>query len=307
MSIDMYTIDLDFLGINEAIPVFVFPTHGKIFLVECGPGSTLVTLERKLKPLGYGLDDISDVFITHIHLDHAGAAGSLARRGARIHVHPSGARHLIDPEKLITSAERIYGDQMQTLWGDFLPVAEKDLSILEDGQVIKVGDIEINAIHTPGHANHHIAYVIDGICFSGDVGGSRMPGQKFITLPMPPPDFHLETWYQTIEKLKGLDLKQIVVTHYGAFDDVAWHLATLQEKLEDIDVWMRKVMPTAQTLEDVHQQYMRWIQTEYDRYGIPEEIRKKYEGASPSWMTPAGLFRYWNKYRREQSDQPQGK
>ena len=307
MSHDMHTLDLEFLGIHEAIPVFVFPTQGKIFLVECGPGSTLPTLEGKLKALGYSLDDISDVFITHIHLDHAGAAGSLARRGARIHVHPAGARHLIDPEKLITSAERIYGDQMQTLWGEFLPVAEKDLSILEDGQVVKVGAIEVKSIHTPGHANHHIAYVIDGMCFSGDVGGSRMPGQHFITLPMPPPDFHLETWYQTIEKLKALVLKKIVVTHYGAFEDVAWHLATLQEKLTEIDAWMQNVMPAAQSLEDVHQKFMHWMQAQYDRSGLPDEIRKQYEGASPSWMSPAGLFRYWNKYRRDQDDQSKEK
>lgn len=294
----MHTLDLNFMGIHEAIPVFVFPTQGKVILVECGPGSTLATLEKKLDSLGYRLNDISDVFITHIHLDHAGAAGALARRGARIHVHPEGARHLIDPEKLITSAERIYGDQMDTLWGDFLPVAEKDLSILQDGDVIKIGDLEVKAVHSPGHAKHHNAYIINDMCFTGDVGGSRMPGQKLITLPMPPPDLHLETWRETIEKLKGMPFKKIVVTHFGAFDDVAWHLDMILQKLTEIDSWMSKIMTTDPTLEDLHQQFLQWMQAEYDRYGLSEDARKQYEGASPSWMSPAGLYRYWNRYRR---------
>lgn len=298
MKDEFKTIDLDFQGLHEAVPVFLFPSRNSIFLVECGPGSTLSTLESKLKTLGYGLDDISDVFVTHIHLDHAGAAGALARRGARIHVHPVGAPHLIDPEKLLTSAQKIYGDKMQTLWGDFLPVPEKNLSILQDGDVINIGDTEIKAIHTPGHANHHITYVINGMGFTGDVGGSRMPGQKMIILPMPPPDIHLETWQQTIDKLQGLHLKKIVVTHFGAFEDVAWHLDMLHEKLTEVDAWLQDVMEGDPPLEEVHRRFMLWMESQYERYGLSKDARSQYEGANPSWMSPAGLYRYWNKFRR---------
>ncbi len=298
MNNELNTIDLDFQGLHEAIPVFFFPNGKKIFLVECGPGSTLATLERKLKAFGYSLDDITDVFVTHIHLDHAGAAGALARRGARIYVHPAGAPHLIDPEKLIASAQKIYGDKMQTLWGDFLAVPEKSLSILQDGDVVKIGDFEVKAVHTPGHANHHITYVINDMGFTGDVGGSRMPGQKLISLPMPPPEFHLETWQQTIDKIRGLHLKKIVVTHFGGFDDVDWHLDKLHERLTEVDAWLQEVMAADPPLEEVHRRYLLWMQSLYESYGLSEEIRKQYEGGSPSWMSPAGLFRYWNKYRR---------
>src|SRR4030042_4609731 len=123
------TIDLKFMGRANAIAAYLIPHRRGAVLVECGPGSTTTALEVGLSENGFHAEDITDVLLTHIHLDHAGAAGWLARRGARIHVHSAGAPHLLDPEKLLSSAKRIYGDMMDRLWGDFLPVQAGQLNV----------------------------------------------------------------------------------------------------------------------------------------------------------------------------------
>ena len=122
---------------------------------------------------GFSLKDVTHVFLTHIHLDHAGAAGYLANQGAQIFVHPLGAPHMLNPEKLINSATRIYGELMDTLWGQFLAVPADKLTVLQDGDEVAIGKLRLTALDTPGHAEHHFAYVLDDICFSGDVGAVR--------------------------------------------------------------------------------------------------------------------------------------
>src|SRR5688500_7620341 len=160
---------------------------GGVVLVESGPGSTLAALEAGLKAHGYGLRDVTHVLLTYIHLDHAGAAGSLAQLGAQIFVHPVGAPHLIDPSKLIASATRIYGDLMGSLWGEILPVPPAKLTVLNDNDQVLVGDLHFRALDTPGHAEHHFAYQFEDLCFSGDVGAVRIPGYSYLRVPMPPP------------------------------------------------------------------------------------------------------------------------
>jgi len=293
----MEILDLDFLGLHETIPVYMFPHKDGVALIECGPGSTLPVLEAKLKEKGYKLSDVTDVFLTHIHLDHAGAAGAMARHGAKIHLHPNGAAHMINPEKLLASAARIYGDKMDHLWGEFLAVPDDKISILDDGQEVTVNALRFVALHTPGHANHHIAYLYEDVCFSGDVGGVRMQGQKYISMPTPPPEFHLETWHETIEKLRKVGFKYIAPTHYGLFDDVAWHLDTLHKNLDEIEVFMQRVMETTPTFEEVHSKYITWSEKQLNENAPTDGMRGAYEAASPAWMSPAGLYRYWKKYR----------
>ena len=196
---NIHTIDLNFLGISKAIASYLIPHDQGIVLIESGPGSTLPGLEKGLAENGFTFADITDVLLTHIHLDHAGAAGWLADQGARIHVHEVGSPHMLNPERLLASAARIYGDMMDHLWGEFLAVPEDKLNILVDGDQIEIEGLVFKAIDTPGHAYHHMAYIFEDICFSGDVGGIRLPGPPFLRLPTPPPEFHIESWRNSKE------------------------------------------------------------------------------------------------------------
>ena len=157
----LHTIDLHYLGIPQAIAAFVMMGSDGPVLIETGPASTLNNLADGLASLNLGLADIRHALVTHIHLDHAGAAGHLARNGTRIYVHEFGAKHLIDPSRLIESATRIYADQMDRLWGSIVPVPEKLVTPVHDGDVIAIGDLRFTALETPGHARHHHAFAVD--------------------------------------------------------------------------------------------------------------------------------------------------
>ena len=302
MKMKVNCLDLKFLGLNEVIPVYWIPHKDGIVLIESGPGSTLTALENGLKVNGYSLEAITDVFVTHIHLDHAGSSGALARHGARIHVHPNGAPHLIDPEKLITSATRIYGKDMDRLWGDFLSVPEDKLSILEDGQEISINTLNFKALYTPGHSNHHISYLYEDICFTGDVGGSRLPGKNYISLPMPPPEFQLETWHETVDKLRKIGFRTIAPTHFGFFDDVPYHLDCLDRKLDEIDAWLVKTMSSNPDSEEFYHLFEEWTLKQYVEFNLSVDEQKIYESVNPTWMSPAGLQRYWKKFRTHENN-----
>ena len=143
---EIQTLDLHFLGLTGAIAVYLLPHQHGAALIECGPGSTLPALTHRLAQHGYQPGDITDVFLTHIHLDHAGSAGWFSNQGARIHVHPIGAPHLLEPEKLLASAQRIYGDRMDYLWGQFLPVREEKLFVMRDNDEVEIGGLRVRAI-----------------------------------------------------------------------------------------------------------------------------------------------------------------
>ena len=232
---DIYTIDLNFNGIAGAIACYLTPHQDGAVLIECGPGSTIPHLVEGIENNGFIIDDITDVLLTHIHLDHAGAAGWLSRQGATIHVHPVGAPHMKDPKKLIASATRIYGDMMDTLWGEFLPVRPQKLNILTDGEDLSISNLNFHPVDTPGHANHHYVYFLDKLCFSGDIGGVRLTGTHHIRVPMPPPEFILESWQDSvgflIKELSRGSLSHIAPTHFGIFSDQHWHLSSIKKTL----------------------------------------------------------------------------
>lgn len=301
MSSKVKTIDLNFLGFHNTIAVYLIPHTKGVVLVESGPGSTLGGLESGLQAFGYEFKDVTDVFITHIHLDHAGASGVLARYGARIHVHPKGATHMVNPEKLLNSAQRIYGDAMDYLWGEFLPVPEVQLSILEDGTEVKIGDISIVALHTPGHANHHISYLFEDVCFSGDVGSCRIKDQQYLSMPYVPPEFHLERWQTTVDRLRQAGFKYIAPTHFGIFNDVHYHMNMLKQNLMDVEAWMEKVMPVDPPLEEISSLFQEWTHRKFQEYNLTPEMQQIYEAANPSFMAAAAIQRYWHKYRLEEN------
>ena len=299
MTRPFHTLDLNFLGTPQAIAVYLVPHREGALLIESGPGSTVAALERGLAAHGYTLDQITDVLLTHIHLDHAGAAGHLARRGARVHVHPIGAPHMIAPERLLTSARRIYGDQMDALWGEFLPVPEAQVNIPQDGQPLRIGEHTFVPLDTPGHARHHFAYwwPEQGVLFTGDVGGVRLPGVRHMRLPMPPPEFHLEQWRASLQRLREVDARVIVPTHFGPFDDVAWHLDRLEALLDDIEALLSRVMPAQPDEPTMREVLAQWVAEWNRRDGVDEALHRAYEAANPTWMSAAGVLRYWRKFR----------
>lgn len=291
------TIDLKFRGIAGTIASYLIPHKNGVVLIESGPGSTISALQEGLAGYGYRTEDISDVLLTHIHLDHAGASGWLAEQGVRIHVHPAGAPHMINPENLLKSAGRIYGNLMEPLWGKFIAVPEEKISIPRQGDIININGLEFKPMDTPGHANHHYAYLYENICFCGDIGGVRMRGRKHISLPMPPPEFHLEKWRSSIEKLKKEEFKYIAPTHYSICNDPEWQLAALERALDEIDAWIENIMPTDPSIEK-----LRVLITELEHQRVIEsgldDIHEAAQyAANPPFMSADGVYRYWHKYR----------
>src|SRR5512141_2641928 len=288
-------LDLKFQGRPHAIASYLIRSGDAVVLIESGPGSTLPGLEASLADVGLSSRDVTHVLLTHIHLDHAGAAGRLARQGAQIYVHPVGAPHMINPEKLLASATRIYGDRMDSLWGEFLPVPEDKLTVANDAEEIQIGNLKFVPINTPGHAEHHYAYLFEDICFSGDVGGVRIPGYQYLRVPMPPPELNLERWHESIARLRKEKFKTIAPTHFGMFDDVVWHLNEVDKGLDTASRWLEEIMPAAPPIDELRQSYTDWIMAEGEKMGLTEDVVRAYELANPLGMSADGLLRYWNK------------
>ena len=292
------TLDLHFQNCSNAIASYLIPYSEGIILIESGPGSTQNQLRINLLEHGYRLEDITHVLLTHIHLDHAGAAGWLASHGAHIFVHERGAPHMLDPSKLLASATRIYQDKMDSLWGDFLPIPGSQLTPLSDNAEIQIGSFIFRALDTPGHANHHMAYMLDDICFSGDVGGVRIEsiGPKHLRAPMPPPEFHPPKWRDSISRLKKEKISMIAPTHFGMFEDVSWHLDALLNELDATEEWMYQIMPQGLAISDLREAFKSWAKERSMEIGVGESSLDAFEKANPSGMSADGIKRYWEKH-----------
>jgi len=294
---EIITLDLNFQGIPQTIASYLIPHPNGVILVESGPGSTLPELGQGLAKFGYSFKDISHILLTHIHLDHAGAAGWLARQGAQVYVHEVGAPHMLKPERLIISATRIYGDLMDTLWGKFLPVPEEKLIILSGDGEIEIEGLNILYLDTPGHAFHHMAYILEDLCFSGDVGGVRLPGPPFLRLPTPPPEFHIESWRTSIAKLRAAGFNRIAPTHFGIYDDATNHLNALEETLNAVETWMEATLPHIPESEALYEPFTEWEYTRCAQAGLDKATLHAYSLAMPLGMGADGIWRYWHKYR----------
>jgi glyoxylase-like metal-dependent hydrolase (beta-lactamase superfamily II) len=288
---------LNFQGRPQAIAAYLIRHSTGVVLVESGPGSTLPALEAALAKEGLSPRDVTHVLLTHIHLDHAGAAGWFSRQGAEILVPPVGAPHLLNPEKLIASATRIYGDRMETLWGEFLPVEESRLRVVADGEEIVIGDLRFVAVDTPGHAEHHYAYLFENLLFSGDVGGVRIPGYPYLRVPMPPPELHIERWHDSLTRMRALKPARIAPTHFGIFDDPDWQITAVEEGLNSAERWLEQVMPNDPPAEEMRHSFTEWMELQGREIGLTPEVTQAYGLANPLGMSADGLARYWKKIR----------
>jgi len=292
MMATIHTIDLVFLEEQQTIASFLVETSEGPVLIDTGPESTWPQLQKGINLLGYQLGDIKHVLLTHIHFDHAGAAWRLAELGAMIHVHPLGLPHLASPERLWNSAAQIYGDEMESLWGIMKPIPEFRLQEALDGDILHFGEMEIKALYTPGHAIHHIAWQLGEVIFTGDVAGVKI-NQGPVVPPCPPPDIHIENWKKSIGLLKDQKPKSLYLAHFGKIDQPQTHLNELEEILDDWANWMKGFYGQRIDQDVITAKFINHTKDQLAAKGVKEKDIVRYEHANPSWMSVAGLLRYW--------------
>jgi len=292
----IHIIDLEFQGVKNAIAAFIVETSEGPVIVETGPHSTFPTLKKGIEKAGFTISDIKHVFLSHIHFDHAGAAWAFAELGAKIYLHPIGAPHMQDPSRLVHSAKRIYKDQMDVLWGQLRPINQNHLVVTDHGEKIKVGDTEFIGWHTPGHAVHHIAWQVGNNLFAGDVAGIKIEN-GLVMAPCPPPDIHIEDWMQSIELINGLNLQSLFLTHFGKVDQVNQHLNDLSTCLTNWAEWMKPYAIQNEDIQTIIPKFQAYIADQLRDFGLSESSVRQYETANPSWMSVAGLMRYWKKIK----------
>jgi glyoxylase-like metal-dependent hydrolase (beta-lactamase superfamily II) len=293
--VTIYSLDLSFQGIPKAIAAYLVVGPEGPVLVETGPASTLETLKVRLTEHGFTPADIRHVLVTHIHLDHAGAAGWWARQGTDVYVHHVGAPHLVDPSRLLSSAQRIYGSAMDTLWGETVPAPAERVHPLRDNDTVNVGGLTFIAMDTPGHARHHHVFRLGEIAFTGDAAAVCLPGNPFISLPAPPPEFDHEAWQKTIARLLDQDFATIYPTHFGPLADVRGHLEALSGLIDRSTEFVRSRMQAGLGRDELARAYLAWVEERACTQGLSEREFGVYETANPTSMSVDGIARYWRK------------
>lgn len=293
----IHTLDLHYQGYPQIIAAFLVECGDQLVLIETGPGSTLPMLLQQIEAHGFAAAQIKHVFVTHIHLDHAGAAGWWAQQGAMVYVHPRGAAHLIDPSKLMASATLIYGDAMERLWGEMLPAPLDKVVALSDGQTVKIGGEVFTAIDTPGHARHHHVFLCGDVCFTGDVAGVRLPGCDFLSVAAAPPQFDPVAYNDSIEKLHALNLKKLYLTHFGEVSDVASHLSRYALRVSQVHECVERFMEEGLTGDALRRAYTQAEHALAIEEGVSAVDWERYEGANGSAMCADGIALFCEKAR----------
>ena len=296
----VHVFDTRQLGRPGIIAVTALETDEGLVLFDTGPESTFVNLTEQLQRAGFAAEDVRHVFLSHIHFDHAGAAWRFAKLGATIYVHPRGAPHLIDPSRLIDSATRIYGDEMEKLWGQFAPIAEQRVRVLHDMDVVRVAPFEVRALATPGHASHHHVYEWDDIVFGGDVAGVRLGGGPPVP-PFVPPELHIESWQESIEKIRGLNAKKLYLPHFGPVaGPISAHLDALSERIDRWAIWFRDRIRAGEGEDQMLPAFAEYVAEDLRKNGASDDEIRDYECADPSFMAVGGAVRYWQKHHPDE-------
>lgn len=292
-------IDLDFLGIPEIIATAIVQGPSGVALIDPGPSTTLPTLRAALQSKGIAIADVRQILLTHIHLDHAGATGTLVHENPAIEVfvHERGAGHMADPAKLMASAARLYGDDMARFWGEFLPVPQSRITPLRGEERITAGGRELEVAYTPGHASHHVSYFDPSsrIAFVGDVAGIRRGERLCVMPPTPPPDIDLEAWRTSEARILAWDPDTLFLTHFGPCHGARLHFTDLADRLALWSASVRRLL--ADPSLDESQRLAAFVQealTELRRK-VGEQEAEKYSRAGRLDYSWQGLSRYWTR------------
>ncbi len=292
------TIDTNWMGRPKSIAALLVQSDGVNALIDPGPSSTLETLRAELQRHGVRVEDLAAILLTHIHLDHAGATGSLIKENPKldVFVHEFGAKHMADPSKLLASAGRLYGAEMDRLYGAVLPVPQENLRALAGGEAISVGQRNFSVLYTPGHASHHLTFwdSLSRVAFIGDVGGISVEGDEFILPATPPPDIDLELWNKSLDAIAALRPAKLFLTHFGYAHDPAAHIARYRERLEKWSELVDTLLASGKTEEAAGQEFVDAVAGEIrhaeDEFGADHYIFNG--GLLLSWL---GLLRHAKK------------
>lgn len=282
---------------------FLIETHDGPVLVESGPASSLTYLCQGIQDAGFTPEDIRHVVLTHIHLDHAGAAGWFAQHGAEIYVHPVGAPHLVDPSRLNSSARRIYGDTLDTVLGEMEACPEERVHAVSDTDDIRVGECRLTAIETPGHAIHHHSWSVEindeRICFTGDVAGMRIPHSEAITIPFAPPEVDLERWHASLDRIASLHPDALFLTHSGRTDTPSDHLQRMHDLLEEESSYLMKILEDSTLTEsDRISKYRAHAISHAVKAGATPELADSHISEGHAMMNLMGVARYMKRRSR---------
>ena len=273
-------LDLLHLGVPRTIGAYLLDTSEGLTLFDCGPASCLPALKAGLAERGYELGDVRHLLLSHIHLDHAGAAGALVREhpGLTVWVSEVGAPHLVDPSRLERSARRLYGEAFDTLWGELAPVPEANVRIV--GESV----LGLECFPAPGHASHHVCYFDGETLYAGDAAGVRIQPARSVFPPTPPPDVDVEGWGRTLDEVERRAPRRLALIHFGVAEDVERHLSELRERLA---AWAARVEQGATEAE-----FVAAAKTD-----LPPADAEAYEQAMPFWQSYAGLARWAEQQR----------
>ncbi len=298
LSAGLSYCDLNFQGHERIVATVVLDSPSGCVLIDPGPSSTLPTLDRILAQAGISAADVTTIVLTHIHLDHAGAVGTILRRqpGTRVYVHRAGAPHMVDPSKLLASASRLYAERMTELWGEVAPVPAAALTALDGGERIDVGGRTLETLFTPGHASHHLSYYdpASGVAFVGDTAGIKRREGLYELPPTPPPDIDLELWRQSLAAINQWGADTLFLTHFGPSQSARAHLAAFGDHLE----WMGGLARTALAKFEGEDEREAWFTSELRRHLrtlMSETDAREYEVAGRFDLSYRGLARYWKK------------
>jgi glyoxylase-like metal-dependent hydrolase (beta-lactamase superfamily II) len=295
----IHILDTLHLGRPGIIAAIALETNDGVALFDTGPDSTFDNISSAMRAAGFTPNDVRHVFLSHIHLDHAGAAWRFAEAGTNIHVHPRGARHLIDPSRLMESATRIFGDEMQRLWGEMRPISQDQVQVTDDDRGVRAGQFGVRSLATPGHASHHNIYHWDDNLFGGDVAGVRLDGGPPVP-PFVPPELQVESWLDSIARMRALDAARLYLPHFGSVEgDLSAHFDALAERVQRWANWFRDELRKGRGESELIPDFACYEANDIIASGAAQERVADYERADPSFMAVTASIRYWQKFHPE--------
>jgi glyoxylase-like metal-dependent hydrolase (beta-lactamase superfamily II) len=292
-------VDVQFLGYPNIIATAVLHGPGGVALIDPGPTTSLGNLRASLERGGISVPDVRQILLTHIHLDHGGCTGTLLKENPQIEVwvHSRGGPHISDPAKLLTSASRLYGQDMERLWGDVLPVPSDRIRVLEGGERIEAGGRTLEVAYTPGHASHHVSYFDPSsrIAFVGDTAGIRRGSGVYVMPAAPPPDIDLEIWRLSEDRILAWDPDTLFLTHFGPFVGARPHFQQLMDRLMEWSGTVRRLLADRSLTDEQRQEYFVAEVLQDLRRAVGVSEAEQYVRAGSLTYSWQGLARYWRK------------